>query len=196
MPTIMEIADLANVPVEGVLRVLNGGPVSGAIASRVQKAIAVLGAPHEAVVQNMNVLDASSRPLVGEIVEEPVTQPPAIEETVASAREQLMESISRATAELEERLPEGVGSVVYEAIRVEVEPVARHMGQMGMLIEELRQVNDRIERNVMSERQHRLDDIMLLTDLIVTGWQTVDRRLARVERMLERFEGPNGQHRR
>jgi hypothetical protein len=185
MPTIMEIADLANVPVEGVLRVVNGDPVSGIIASRVQKAIAVLGAPHDAVVENMNVLAPPPRAQVAEVVEEHAPQPPTIEETVTSAREQLMESISRATAELEQRLPEGVGSVVYEAIRVEVEPVARHMGQMGMLIEELRRVSDRIENNVLSERQNRLDDIKLLTDLIVTGWQTVDRRLARVEHMLQ-----------
>jgi hypothetical protein len=194
MPTIMEIADLANVPFEGVLRVVNGDPVSGIIAARVQKAIAALGAPHDAVVENMNVLAPPPRAHVAEVVEESAPHPPAIEETVTSAREQLMESISRAAAELEERLPEGVGSVVYEAIRVEVEPVARHMGQMGILVEELRRVSDRIENNVLSERQNRIDDIKLLTDLIVTGWQTVDRRLARVEQMLARFESANSHH--
>jgi hypothetical protein len=190
----MEIADLANVPVEGVLRVVNGDPVSGIIAARVQKAIAALGAPQDAVVQNMNVLAPPQRAHVAEVVEEPAPQPPAIEETLTSAREQLMESIRRATAELEERLPEGVGSVVYEAVRIEVEPVARHMGQIGVLIEEVRRVSERIENSVVSERQDRLDDMKLLTDLIVTGWQTMDRRLARIERMLALFESANSHH--
>jgi hypothetical protein len=185
MATIMEIADLAGVPVEGVLRVVNGDPVSSLIAARVQKAIDAIGAPHEAVVQNMNVLAPAPRRPVAEVVDGPGDQLPAIEETVANAREQLMESISRATADLEARLPEGVGSVVYEAVRVEVEPVARHMGQMGVLVEQLGRVIKRIDSSVMSERQARLDDIKLLTDLIITGWQTVDRRLARIERALE-----------
>jgi hypothetical protein len=186
MPTIMEIADLADVPVEGVLRVLNGVRVSERIEDRVRQAVDVLGAPHEAVLQDMNVLAPSPRPRVREIVEEHGARQPAIEETVASAREQLMESISQATADLEARLPEGVGSIVYKAVRIEVEPVARHMGQMGVLVEELRRVVERIDGSVMSERQARLDDVKLLVDLIVTGWQTVDRRLARVERMLAR----------
>ncbi|TMA29960.1 MAG: hypothetical protein E6J87_19180 [Deltaproteobacteria bacterium] len=190
----MEIADLAHVPVEGVLRVLNGDPVGSLIASRVQKAIDALGAPHEAVVQNMNVLAPAPSPRVGEIIDRPGEQQPEIEETVASARDQLIDSINHATAELEARLPEGVGSVVYEAVRVEVQPVAQHIGQMGSLVEELCRVIERVESNVMFERQARLDDIKLLTDMIVTGWQTVDRRLARVERMLERFESPNGHH--
>jgi hypothetical protein len=68
------------------------------------------------------------------------------------------------------------------------------MGQMGILVEELRRVSDRIENNVLSERQNRIDDIKLLTDMIVTGWQTVDRRLARVEQMLARFESANSHH--
>jgi uncharacterized coiled-coil protein SlyX len=194
MPTIMEIADLADVPVEGVLRVLNGEPVGSLIASRVQKAIDVLGAPHEAVVQNMNVLAPAPSTRVGEIIDKPGEHQPEIEETVASARDQLIDSINHATAELEARLPEGVGSVVYEAVRVEVQPVAQHIGQMGSLVEELRRVIERVESNVMFERQARLDDIKLLTDLIVSGWQTMDRRLARVERMLKRFESPNGHH--
>jgi hypothetical protein len=193
MPTIMEIADLADVPVEGVLRVLNGDPVSSVIAARVQKAIDALGAPHEAVVQNMNVLAPSPRPLTGEIVEGRGEQQPAIEE-IARAREQLIESITHATAGLEARLPEGVGNVVYEAVRVEVEPVTRHMDKMGVLVEQLGRVIERIDSSVLSERQARLEDLKLLTDLIVTGWQTVDRRLGRVERMLERHESQNGHH--
>jgi hypothetical protein len=169
MPTLMEIADLADVPAEGVLRVLNGDPVGENIAKRVRLAIATLGTPHQAVVQGTSGFAPS----------------PRHDENVVSTPDELMETISRVTAELEARLPEGVGSVVYEAVRVEVEPVAQHMGQMGTLVKQLSRVVERIDSSVTSERQARLDDIKLLTELIVTGWQTVDRRLARLEQMLE-----------
>jgi hypothetical protein len=190
MPTIMEIADLADVPMEGVMRVLNGEPVGEKVAKRVRLALATLGAPHVAVrPQETSVVEPSPRPRVGEITEAPEAEQRANEETVVEAREELMERINRATAELQTRLPEGVGSVVYEAVRVEVEPVARHMDQMGALVERLGRVVERIDGSVTSERQARLNDIKLLTDLIVTGWQTVDRRLARVEQMLESADG-------
>jgi hypothetical protein len=40
---------------------------------------------------------------------------------------------------------------------------------------------DQVRAEVSAERRERLDDLKLLIDLIVTGWQTVDHRLARVE---------------
>jgi hypothetical protein len=60
------------------------------------------------------------------------------------------------------------------------------MARMQSLIEELAAALARVGSGMDHERHERLQDLALVTDLIVTGWRTVDRRLARVERALER----------
>jgi hypothetical protein len=49
------------------------------------------------------------------------------------------------------------------------------------LLEYLRSADQGIQR----ERQERLDDVALITELITAGWRSVDRRLGRVERLLK-----------
>ena len=160
MPTIAEVARHAEVSSESVLRFLNGEAVSVAVAERIQMAISALGEPAWA-----------GRPL-GARLENPARG--------------LAERLSRAAEELETQLPEGLGSVLYEAVRVEVRPVTEHMARMQSLIEELAAALARVGSGMDHERHERLQDLALVTDLIVTGWRTVDRRLARVERALER----------
>ena len=180
MPTIAEVARHAEVSSESVLRFLNGEAVSVAVAERIQMAISALGEP-----------DWAGRP------RRPAQNP---------ARD-LAERLSRAAEELETQLPEGFGSVLYEAVRVEVRPVTEHMARMQSLIEELAAALARVGSGMDHERHERLQDLALVTDLIVTGWRTVDRRLARVERALERqtdvneraltgpsAESPSGRH--
>jgi hypothetical protein len=162
--TILELARHADVSAESVLRVVNGEPVSGEIAERVNRAIEELGPP------------TSSRSL----------QPVRAAEAAESSPQELLDTVAAAAAKLEERLPEDVGSVVYEAVRVEVRPMQQHLAQMEQLFE---QVVRRIEEVGESERRERLEDIALLIELVTTSWRTVDRRLGRVERMLERLEG-------
>ena len=48
------------------------------------------------------------------------------------------------------------------------------------------------DRRIELEGKERLDDVALITEFITTGWRTVDRRLARVERMVEELGQPNG----
>jgi hypothetical protein len=184
MPTIAQIARHAGVHVEGVLRVLNGDPVSEAVAERVMRAMAVLGPPHMRVAKSVGALpkaaDASE--------EESARDADAFEQTVERARQQLLETLSEATADLEAAVPKEVGSVVYEALRVEVRPVTQRLGQISALFEELTRIVDQVRGDVSAERRERLDDLKLLIDLIVTGWQTVDHRLARVEGILARQE--------
>jgi len=170
MATILELSRHAGVPAESVLRVVNGEPVSGDVTDRVNRAIEVLGPPPF----------AGPPSFPAEVVE-----PPAIELVVESARRDLLATFAEAATELETRLPQGVGSVVYEAIRVEVRPVAEHVAEMERLFQHLVR---RIHEVEARERSERLEDIALLTELITSGWRSVDRRLGRVERMLERLQ--------
>jgi hypothetical protein len=164
LATILELARHADVSAENVIRVVNGEPVSGDIASRVREALGALGPP----------------PYPGTALE-PRPLPRAAEE----ARRQLLETFAESTAEFESRLPDGVGEVVYEALRVEVRPVAHHIAQMSTLVEQLIRRFERVDIGVDLERRERLEDVALLTELITTGWRMVDRRLGRIERMLE-----------
>jgi hypothetical protein len=165
--TILELARYADVSAEDVLRVVNGEPVSGDIDSRVREALAALGPP----------------PYPGTTLE-----PRPFSRATEEMRRQLLETFAETAAELESRLPDGVGEVVYEALRVEVRPVAHHMAQMGTLVEQLIRRFERVDIGVELERRERLEDVALLTELITTGWRMVDRRLGRIERMLERAQ--------
>jgi chaperonin cofactor prefoldin len=156
------------VSAENVLRVVNGHPVSSDISTRVGAAIEELGPP------------TSSSTAV---------------EPAESVRNQLFENIARATAELESSVPREVGSLVVEALRVEVRPVTERMETMGLLIEEIAEAWKDLRSQVTSERKERLEDVELMVELMTTGWRSVDRRLGRVEKMLERLErGSNGTH--
>jgi len=169
MATILELSRHAGVPAESVLRVVNGEPVSGDVTERVNRAIEALGPP----------------PFAGPPPFSGVVETPAIESVVETARRDLLATFTEAATELETRLPQGVGSVVYEAIRVEVRPVAEHVAEMERLFQHLIR---RIHEVEARERSERLEDIALLTELITSGWRSVDRRLGRVERMLERLQ--------
>jgi hypothetical protein len=174
MATILELARYADVSAESVIRVVNGEPVGGDVADRVRDALAALGPP----------------PYPGTALE-PRQLPGGAEE----ARRELLETFAETAAGLESRLPDGVGNVVYEALRIEVRPVAHHIAQMGTLIDQLIRRFERVDTGVELERRERLEDVALLTELITTGWRMVDRRLGRVERMLERLQAqskPNG----
>ena len=48
----------------------------------------------------------------------------------------------------------------------------------------LQEVIGRLER----ERRERIDDLALSTDLFIEGWRSVDRRLGRLEQMIERID--------
>jgi hypothetical protein len=185
----MEIAEHADVPVEGVLKVLNGQPVSEVVAERVAAAIEALGPPHQQLVENMNLVEPS-RARRGDVlpIGDSAAEVDPVDDALARAREQLLASFSHAAAEFEARLPQGVSSVVYEALRVEVGPVAQRMARMGTLFDELGYIIQKVEHEVGAARQERLEDLKLLIDLIESSWRNVDRRLGRLERKLERLE--------
>jgi hypothetical protein len=171
MATILELARHADVPPESVIRVVSGEPVNSQVMTRVQEAIDALGHPP----YPYHAMEAKP-----------------VEASVELVRRQLLESFAQTTAEFESRLPEGIGSVVYEALRVEVRPVAEHVSQIEGLIEHLVRRLERLDAGVDAERRERLEDIALLTELITNGWRTVNTRLGRVELILQRLEASNG----
>ena len=145
MATILQLAEHSNLPVETVLRVVNGESTSSEAQERVALAIEALGPPNY-----------------------PRFAPPSAE-LVPSAQQEV--------------LPADVGEVVYEAIRGEVRPMGEHVAQLRSLFEE---VVVRLAR----ERRERVDDVELMTELMIEGWRSVDRRLGRIEKVLARLEGP------
>jgi hypothetical protein len=169
--SILEIAEHAEASAENVLRVLNGEPVSSVVAERVRRAIDELGPP----------------PYPGTALE-----PLPVEATLDRTRKQLLDRFAETAAELEAKLPEGVGSIVYEALRVEVRPVATQLAQMEKLVESLVEYIRSADHGIQQERQERLDDVALITELITAGWRSVDRRLGRVERLIEESVISNG----
>ena len=62
--------------------------------------------------------------------------------------------------------------------------VALADGRCGQVIRRL----ERLEGDLLAERNARVDDLALLVDLVSSGWKGVDTRLARMEAVLSRLE--------
>jgi hypothetical protein len=93
-----------------------------------------------------------------------------------------VEDLGQAAARLEADLPSRVETAVEDGLRHEVAAVARNLAEIrGLLNQSLRRL-ERLEQELLAERNARLDDLTLLVDLISSGWQGVDRRLERLER--------------
>jgi hypothetical protein len=168
--TILELADYADVSAENVLRVVHGEPVSEDVERRVYAAIDALGVP----------------PYPRQVEVLPAVPPGA-------SSDELLQRFQATAAELGATLPEGVGSVVYEALRVEIRPVARHVAELGALFEQMLARLHQVSTSVEDERRDRLQDVALLTELVTSGWRSVDRRLARLEKIVARIEArPHG----
>jgi hypothetical protein len=56
------------------------------------------------------------------------------------------------------------------------------------LVAEIRDGFQELLARLDRERRERIDDLALSTDLFVEGWRSVDRRLGRLEKMIERIE--------
>jgi hypothetical protein len=163
--TILELADYADVSAENVLRVVHGEPVSEEVERRVYEAIDAIGVPP--YPRQVEVLPAI---------------PPG------ASSDELLERFRATAAELEAAVPEGVSSIVYEALRVEVRPVAQHVAELGALFERMLGRLEVVSTSVEDERRDRLEDVALLTELVTSGWRSVDRRLARLEKIVARIE--------
>ena len=107
-----------------------------------------------------------------------------LEAALERARIQI-EALAQTADELQGTLPESVGAAVREGVRDEALPVARQLAEVRGLMNQVLRRLERLEGDSLAERHARVDDLAVLVDLIVSGWQGVDRRLARLEERLE-----------
>jgi hypothetical protein len=114
--------------------------------------------------------------------------PGAVEAALERARIQI-EALAQTADELQGALPESVGAAIREGVREEALPVARQLAEVRGLMNQVIRRLERLEGDVLAERHARVDDLGVLVDLVVSGWQGVDERLARIE---ERFQAAGG----
>jgi hypothetical protein len=112
----------------------------------------------------------------------------AVEAALERARSQI-EALAEAATQLESALPEKVGDAVREGVRAEALPVARQLAEVRGLTASVIRRLERLDGDLLAERHARVDDLAVLVDLITSGWQSVDERLARMERSLESGNG-------
>jgi hypothetical protein len=99
-----------------------------------------------------------------------------------------LEALALTTAELERGIPERLETSLQKGLREEVLPVARHLAEVrGLSGQTIRRL-ERLQTDIASERQARVEDLALLVDLITSGWRGVEKRLDRMERVLDRVE--------
>ncbi len=109
--------------------------------------------------------------------------PADVDAALERAREQI-EALAQSAAELESTLPAKVGDAVQDGLREQVIPVARHLAEVRGLQNQVLRRLERLETDLLAERHARVDDLALLVDLVGSGWQGVDERLARLEERL------------
>jgi hypothetical protein len=93
--------------------------------------------------------------------------------------------LARVADELEESLPKQVGTAVRDGIAREVVPVSRSLAKIrGGVNQALRRL-ERLEQELLAERNARIEDFAVLVDLVSAGWGGVDRRLRQLEEGIE-----------
>jgi len=107
----------------------------------------------------------------------------ALDSLLTRAREQV-DALAAAASALEDTLPARVG----EAVRNEAQPVGRNLAEIRGLMNQVIRRLERIEGDLLAERNARVDDLALLVDLVSSGWRGVDTRLARVEAVMTGLE--------
>jgi hypothetical protein len=105
--------------------------------------------------------------------------PAAVDATLERARAAL-ESLAQASAELQEGLP----GAIQDGLKEHFRPSARHLAEVRGLMNQMLRRLERLEGDLLSERHARVDDLALLVDLVASGWQSVNERLAKIEETL------------
>ena len=167
---LVEIAELADVSVEGVVRVLTREPVSDAVKERVLAVLDDLNPEQTRAVQRFALAalhDVLLRP--GEPADDPSDGEPA------TGADTAVPALPAAEVPAE---PERLPAAASDAALVQLSSV---LGELAEAVRDLRRETD-------AERRERVDDLAVLIDLITTGWQGLNGRLGRLERQLSRLE--------
>jgi hypothetical protein len=107
----------------------------------------------------------------------------ALDTLLIRAREQV-DALAATTEALEETLPARVA----EAVRDEAQPMGRNLAEIRGLMNQVIRRLERVDGDLLSERNARIDDLALLVELVTSGWKGVDARLARMETLIGRLE--------
>jgi len=107
----------------------------------------------------------------------------ALESLATRIREQV-DALVTATSGLEDTLPARVG----DAVRDQAQPVGRNLAEVRGLMNQVTRRLERVEADLLSERQARVDDLALVVDLVSSGWQSVDGRVERMAAAVGRIE--------
>src|SRR5690349_20148692 len=94
----------------------------------------------------------------------------AVEAALERARIQL-EALAATADELQGALPEAVGAAVRAGVRDEALPVARQLAEVRGLQNQLLRRLERLEGAAQAADNARIDDLAVLVDLVVSGWQ-------------------------
>ncbi len=100
-----------------------------------------------------------------------------------------VEALAAVAADLESTLPDRVGEAVREGVRAEALPLGRQVAEVRGLMNAVLRRLERIEGDALAERHARVDDLALLVELVTSGWQGVDARLAKLEAGLQSAGG-------
>jgi uncharacterized coiled-coil protein SlyX len=153
MPTILELAQHAELPAETVLRVILREPTSETAQRAVADAVAELGPPDYPRPNGYVeiVPDDRDHEQHAELAVPDPAPAPALDEAVLAE------------------------------VRNVVTPATEQVFQLRALLGEFVQ-------RLKGERRERVEDLELMTELMVEGWKNVDRRLGRIEKVVSRLE--------
>jgi hypothetical protein len=111
-------------------------------------------------------------------------EPAALEAVLERARVQV-ESLAATTAVMQVGLP----GAIQEGLKEHFRPSARHLAEVRGLMNQMLRRMERLETDLLAERNARVDDLALLVDLIASGWRSANERLERIEGALEPRSG-------
>jgi hypothetical protein len=112
-----------------------------------------------------------------------ITMPADVTAALERARLQV-EALAATADELQNVLPEAVGTAMRDGLREEAAPISRRLAEVkGLLNGTIRRM-ERLETDLLAERHARVDDLELLVDLIAGGWRGINARLDRIEAAL------------
>jgi hypothetical protein len=108
---------------------------------------------------------------------------PEVAAALERARLQI-EALALTADELQVVLPDAVGSALRDGLREEAAPISRRLAEVRGLANQTIRRLERLECDLLAERNARVDDLALLVDLITGQWRALNERLDRIEHAL------------